>query len=274
MHAGDMEWVMPELIWHLEDLRVGQCYPNYYVARLAEQVRQGRAVGGRRRRAVRRLPVALLPRRHRTAIAEGYFRGYYAFWQRLVPDEDKAQPLQRQRSGARSAIIRRSTSFAVSSTASPAGSTADEDYRQRLALFRAEDVPARPARRRGQAQHGPLAGDAGAVPRQRAGRLRAERSASSLKVPRLSAALRVDENMPGKRQLYEAERNDGKAVLREAMQRVLPPTAVRPQQAGVQRPRRELVPRREHRVPEPAATRPEGADLRVRRAGVRPAHPR
>ena len=35
MHAGDMEWVLPELIWHLEDLRVGQCYPNYYVARLA-----------------------------------------------------------------------------------------------------------------------------------------------------------------------------------------------------------------------------------------------
>jgi len=35
LHAGDMEQVMPELIWHLEDLRVGQCYPNYYVARLA-----------------------------------------------------------------------------------------------------------------------------------------------------------------------------------------------------------------------------------------------
>ena len=28
---------MPELIWHLEDLRVGQCYPNYYVARLASK---------------------------------------------------------------------------------------------------------------------------------------------------------------------------------------------------------------------------------------------
>ena len=37
MHAGDMEWVMPELVWHLEDLRVGQCYPNYYVSRLASK---------------------------------------------------------------------------------------------------------------------------------------------------------------------------------------------------------------------------------------------
>ena len=35
LHSGDMEAVMENLIWHLEDLRVGQCYPNYYAARLA-----------------------------------------------------------------------------------------------------------------------------------------------------------------------------------------------------------------------------------------------
>ena len=62
LKAGDMERVMPELIWHLEDLRVGQCYPNYYVARLASKFVQGRALRHRRRRAVRRLSVALLPR--------------------------------------------------------------------------------------------------------------------------------------------------------------------------------------------------------------------
>ena len=37
LKSGDMERVMPALIWHLEDLRVGQCYPNYYVARLASK---------------------------------------------------------------------------------------------------------------------------------------------------------------------------------------------------------------------------------------------
>src|SRR5260370_18381234 len=37
LHAGDMEQVLPRLIWHVEDLRVGQCYPNYYVARLASK---------------------------------------------------------------------------------------------------------------------------------------------------------------------------------------------------------------------------------------------
>ena len=35
LHSGDMENVMEDLVWHLEDLRVGQCYPNYYVSRLA-----------------------------------------------------------------------------------------------------------------------------------------------------------------------------------------------------------------------------------------------
>jgi asparagine synthase (glutamine-hydrolysing) len=37
MHAGDMQWVLPELIWHLEDLRVGMSYQNHYIARLASK---------------------------------------------------------------------------------------------------------------------------------------------------------------------------------------------------------------------------------------------
>src|SRR4051794_40583839 len=37
LKAGDMERCMPDLIWHLEDLRVGQSYPNFYVSRLASK---------------------------------------------------------------------------------------------------------------------------------------------------------------------------------------------------------------------------------------------
>ena len=37
MHAGDMAWVLPELVWHLEDLRAGMSYPNHYIARLASK---------------------------------------------------------------------------------------------------------------------------------------------------------------------------------------------------------------------------------------------
>jgi len=37
IHAGDMQWVMPKLVWHLEDLRLGMCYQNYYIQRLASK---------------------------------------------------------------------------------------------------------------------------------------------------------------------------------------------------------------------------------------------
>jgi len=38
----------------------------------------------------------------------------------------------------------------------------------------------------------------------------------------LDRTVRVDENLPGKRLLYERETNDGKAVLRRAMSRLIP----------------------------------------------------
>ena len=37
LHAGDLARVLPELVWHLEDLRAGTCYQNYFVARLASK---------------------------------------------------------------------------------------------------------------------------------------------------------------------------------------------------------------------------------------------
>jgi len=99
LHAGDMEHIMPELIWHLEDLRVGQCYPNYYLARLAGKfvkvVLSG--VGGDEL-------FAGYPWRYYIGLngtnLQDYYRNYYDFWQRLVPDEDKPMlfnpPIYRQ----------------------------------------------------------------------------------------------------------------------------------------------------------------------------------
>ncbi|RIK31440.1 MAG: asparagine synthase (glutamine-hydrolyzing) [Anaerolineae bacterium] len=88
LHAGDMEHIMPELIWHLEDLRVGQCYPNYYIARLASKFSKVVLSGAGGDELF-----AGYPWRYYLGInsdnADEYFRNYYNFWQRLIPDEDK-----------------------------------------------------------------------------------------------------------------------------------------------------------------------------------------
>lgn len=37
IHAGDMEWALPQVIWHTEELRVGMSYPHYYLSQLASK---------------------------------------------------------------------------------------------------------------------------------------------------------------------------------------------------------------------------------------------
>jgi len=86
LKAGDMERILPKLAWHLEEPRVGQSYPNYYVAQLASKfvkvVLSGAGgdelFGG-------------YPWRYYRAVVnndfEDYIDKYYVYWQRLIPNE-------------------------------------------------------------------------------------------------------------------------------------------------------------------------------------------
>lgn len=86
LKAGDMERVLPSLMWQLEEPRVGQSYPNFFAAKLAGSL--GKVVlsgaggdelfGG-------------YPWRYYRAVVndsfDHYADNYFAFWQRLVPPD-------------------------------------------------------------------------------------------------------------------------------------------------------------------------------------------
>lgn len=85
LKAGDMERVLPSLVHHLEEPRVGQSYPNYYIARLASKFVKVALCGAGSDELF-----GGYPWRYYRAINGGsanFFDNYYSFWQRLVPDE-------------------------------------------------------------------------------------------------------------------------------------------------------------------------------------------
>ena len=85
LKAGDMERVLPRLAWHLEEPRVGQSYPNFYVSQLASKFNKvvlagtggDEIFGG-------------YPWRYYRAVVnqdfEHYIDKYYLYWQRLIPN--------------------------------------------------------------------------------------------------------------------------------------------------------------------------------------------
>jgi asparagine synthase (glutamine-hydrolysing) len=86
LKAGDMERSLPKVAAHIEEPRVGQSYPNYYAAKLASRfvkvVLSGSGgdelFGG-------------YPWRYYRALEndgfESYVDKYYGFWQRLIPND-------------------------------------------------------------------------------------------------------------------------------------------------------------------------------------------
>ena len=229
LHAGDMEWVLPSLVWHLEDLRVGQSYPNYYVARLASRfvkvVLSGAGgdelFGG-------------YPWRYYRGGERDFHSSYYGYWQRLTPEKDKSQLFSedvRRELGDHSTFeIFRS----VFDGWGPGYGTPEDRINAALyfelktflhGLLVVED---KLAMAHGLETRVPFL-DEKLVEL-------ALRVPPSEKLRDLAHAQFVDENEPGKRLLYEHERADGKVILREAMAPLLPPGTAARKKTGFSAP--------------------------------------
>lgn len=88
INAGDIRWALPRVIWHLEDLRLGMSYPNYYIARLASKFVKVCLSGAGGDELFGGYPWRYY-RVFRSLNQEDYLRNYYGFWQRLTSESDR-----------------------------------------------------------------------------------------------------------------------------------------------------------------------------------------
>ena len=88
INAGDFEWSLPRVVWHLEDLKVGMSYPNYYISRLASKFVKVCLQGTGGDELYGGYPWRYY-RVFKSLDQKEFFQNYYQFWQRLVSDEDK-----------------------------------------------------------------------------------------------------------------------------------------------------------------------------------------
>jgi asparagine synthase (glutamine-hydrolysing) len=220
LKAGDMERVLPALVWHLDEPRVGQSYPNYYAAKLAGSL--GKVVlsgaggdelfGG-------------YPWRYYRAVVndsfEHYVDSYYGFWQRLVPPE-AAQGLFRPLAGDAAAIDTRDI-FRQVFASHASQLERPEDYINHSLYFEAKTF-----------LHGLLVvEDKLSMAHSLETRLPfldndlvdfATRVPVRLKLGNLDQVVRLNENVPGpKARNYSRNFTDGgKVILRQAMGRHVP----------------------------------------------------
>lgn len=233
LKAGDMERVLPKLTWHLEEPRVGQSYPNYYIAQLASKfvkvVLAGTGgdeiFGG-------------YPWRYYRAVVnnnfEEYVDKYYLFWQRLIPNktiQNVFQPIWQEVSHIWTRDIFRNVFQKYAPEL-----TRPEDYINHSLYFEAKTflhgllvVEDKLSMAHGLESRVPfldndLVDFAQTLP-------------VSLKLGNLGEVVRLNENEPGhKPEKYFRKSRDGKILMRQAMSKYVPEVISQREKQGFSAP--------------------------------------
>ena len=231
MHAGDMEYIMPKLIAHLEDLRVGQSYPNFYVARLAGKFVKVVLSGAGGDELFGGYPWRYYVGLNGSNPAD-YSKNYYGFWQRLVSDEEKSKLLN----PAVYQKVKDHSTFEVFKSLFKGAAPSDKEGLLSSSLYFelktflhgilvVEDKlsMAHSLETRVPFLDNDLVDFALQIP-------------GKMKLKDLNTPVSIDENMPGKRLLYQQKTSDGKMILRKAMSRIIPPEVTQRTKQGFSAP--------------------------------------
>ena len=84
LKSGDMERALPKLVYHQDEPRVGQCYPNFYAAKLASAFGKVVLSGGGGDELFGGYPWRYYRAAGKSNF-DDYVDTYYDYWQRLVP---------------------------------------------------------------------------------------------------------------------------------------------------------------------------------------------
>ena len=219
LKAGDMERCLPSLAWHLEEPRVGQSYPNFYAAKLASKfvkvVLSG--AGGDEL-------FAGYPWRYFRAMVnddfEDYIDKYYLYWQRLVSNSDLKNlfsPISKDVDGVWTRDIFRDVFLTHDQSLDT-----PEDYINHSLYFETKTflhgllvVEDKLSMAHGLENRVPfLDNDLTEFAMQ---------CPVSLKLKNFSEIVRINENTVGDKQTqYFQQTQDGKQILREVMNRIIP----------------------------------------------------
>jgi asparagine synthase (glutamine-hydrolysing) len=218
LKAGDMERAIEKLVWHLEEPRVGQSYPNFYAAKLAGKFNKVVLSGAGGDELFAGYPWRYFRATDNVSFDE-YSARYFKSWQRLVPNESFAAltaPLAGKHSTDPLEVFRGVFVHHATQLQRP------EDYICHSLYFEAKSFlhgllvvedklsMAHSLEARVPFLDNDLVDFGMALP-------------VAHKLANLGEVTKFDENLPGpKTALYSQRSQDGKIILREAMARHVP----------------------------------------------------